>query len=130
MKLVHFLVGLMLIPVCVAASGMVFDLVRGIHSGTSVLPQPVLPLVAGFLIWVAMYYLLPHPVRSYILAHELTHALWASLMGARVTSLKVGKSGGSVTLSKSNFFITLAPYFFPLYTMLVIVVYYLLSIFC
>jgi len=129
MKILHFLVGLLLVPLCVAASGMVFDLVCGIHSGTAVLPPPVLSLVGGFVLWLALYYTVSHPVRSYILAHELTHALWASLMGVEVTSLKVGKSGGSVTLSKSNFLITLAPYFFPLYTVIVIGSYYVLSIF-
>ena len=130
MRIVHFLVGLLLIPICLAASGTVLDLVRGIQSTASLLPPPVLTLAGGFVLWLAIYYTLPHPVRTYILAHELTHALWASLMGARVTSLKVGKSGGSVTLSKSNFLIALAPYFFPLYTIMVIACYYLASIAC
>jgi hypothetical protein len=62
-------------------------------------------------------------------AHELTHALWASVMGAEVLKLEVGKSAGSVSLSRSNFLITLAPYFFPLYTVMVVAGYYLLSVF-
>jgi hypothetical protein len=34
--------------------------------------------------------------------------------------MKIGKNGGHVMLSKSNFIISLAPYFFPFYTGLVI----------
>ena len=50
-------------------------------------------------------------------------------MGARVSRFRVGARGGSVTLSKSNFLITLAPYFFPLYTILVVAAYGALSLF-
>ena len=50
-------------------------------------------------------------------------------MGARISKIKVSKKGGSVHLSKTNFLITLAPYFFPLYTVLVIVGYYVLTAF-
>jgi len=34
-----------------------------------------------------------------------------------------------VTLSKTNFLITLAPYFFPLYTVIVLICYYIMSMF-
>ncbi|HOW96620.1 MAG TPA: hypothetical protein PK634_02405, partial [Kiritimatiellia bacterium] len=47
----------------------------------------------------------------------------------RVSRFRVGARGGSVTLSKSNFLITLAPYFFPLYTILVIALHGLLALF-
>jgi hypothetical protein len=49
-------------------------------------------------------------------------------MGARVSSMRVSRDRGSVTLSKTNFLITLAPYFFPLYTVLIIGLYVLLGI--
>jgi hypothetical protein len=45
-------------------------------------------------------------------------------MGAKVGKMKVSKNGGHVMLSKSNFIISLAPYFFPLYTGLVIALWY------
>jgi hypothetical protein len=38
------------------------------------------------------------------------------------SKLRVSSGGGSVNLTKSNMLITLAPYFFPFYTFLVIVV--------
>jgi hypothetical protein len=51
----------------------------------------------------------------YVAGHELTHALWALLLGQRVTAIKIRKTGGHVMLSGTNSLITLAPYFFPLY---------------
>ncbi len=91
-------------------------------------PFAVWALPSGFVLWVAIYFLLPRPFRTYVLGHELTHALWAMMMGGRVGRIKVGKNGGYVELTKTNFVITLAPYFFPFYAFLVIAAYYLSSI--
>jgi hypothetical protein len=76
--------------------------------------------VAGYALWLAVFAFLPKPMRTYVLGHELTHAIWALLMGARVGGLKVKKTGGQVRTSKTNWFIALAPYFFPFYAMLFI----------
>ena len=59
----------------------------------------------------------------YVFGHELTHALWAWLFGGRVKKMKVTSGGGHVVVTKTNFLITLAPYFFPLYAVMVIVVF-------
>jgi hypothetical protein len=59
----------------------------------------------------------------YVLGHELTHAVWAWLFGAEVRRLKVTSSGGHVMITKTNFLIALAPYFFPLYAVLVVAVF-------
>ena len=69
------------------------------------------------------------PVRTYVLAHELTHALWGYLLGARVSKLRVSRKGGSVMVSKNGLFVTLAPYFFPFYTVCVVLLYGLLALF-
>jgi hypothetical protein len=63
------------------------------------------------------------PMRAYVFGHELTHAFAGILSGAKIKKFKVGRESGSVTLNKDNVWITLAPYFFPLYTFAVIVVY-------
>ena len=44
-------------------------------------------------------------------------------MGGRVGRLKVRRSGGSVELSKSNIWIALSPYFFPIYTWFILSAY-------
>jgi hypothetical protein len=59
----------------------------------------------------------------YVLGHELTHALWTWLFGGEVKKIKVRSSGGHVLISKTNFVIALAPYFFPLYAVIVITVF-------
>ena len=51
---------------------------------------------------------------------ELTHAMWGVAFGARPSKLRVSGSGGSVNLTKTNMLITLAPYFFPFYTFVVV----------
>ncbi len=79
-------------------------------------------LFGGFLLAFVLLLVLPSPTRLYVFGHELTHAVWGLAFGARVSNLKVGLRGGSVMLTKSNVWITLAPYFFPFYTVVVILV--------
>ncbi len=116
-------IGIALWPLAVSVSISTYRLHRYSHdmaleSGLAVWAIPI-----GFLLWIIIFFLLPRPFRTYVLGHELTHALWAILMGGRVGRIKVGKKGGHVELSKSNFIITLAPYFFPFYTALVVAAY-------
>ncbi len=85
--------------------------------------------IGGFAAWLLLNAIFPRPVRTYVLGHELTHALWGMLMGARVSRLRVSNRGGSVNLSKSNVLITLAPYFFPFYSVLALVIFLLVEFF-
>lgn len=66
----------------------------------------------------AAFYLLWHRVRPpeflYTFAHEMTHLLFALVFFKRVSRLVVARDNGEVAISGTNFFITLAPYFFPL----------------
>ena len=86
----------------------------------SIFPPGVVALLAGISSFIVMWVAFPKPVRVYVLGHELTHAAWGLLFGARVSDLRVREHGGSVRLSKSNVLITLAPYFFPFYTIVVV----------
>lgn len=79
-----------------------------------------LAFLGGLLAFALCWMLLSHPVRTYVLGHELTHALWGLMFGAVPSRLRVGTKGGSVNLSKCNLLITLAPYFFPFYTFVVV----------
>ncbi len=80
-------------------------------------------LLAGAACWVVVFLLLPKPMWIYVFGHELTHALWTWLFGGQVKKMKVRSSGGHVVISKTNFVIALAPYFFPLYAVIVIGVF-------
>jgi len=86
-------------------------------------------LALGYGVWILCWFFLPQPVRVYILGHELTHALWAILFGGKAKNLSITPSGGSVKVTKSNVWITLAPYFFPFYTMILIVIFLLVKLF-
>lgn len=79
-----------------------------------------LALLGGMALFAVWWFVSPHPVRTYVLGHELTHALWGLAFGGRASGLKVGSRGGSVRITKSNVLIILAPYFFPFYTFLVL----------
>ena len=54
------------------------------------------------------------------------HVLAVLISGGRVTSIKATSSGGSISATKSNMFIALAPYFFPFYTIIVTIVFFLI----
>ncbi len=130
MRILYGLLGLLLLPVAVAVSRTLLALLVAVRpESDALIPASTLALGGGYTLWLILYFTLPRPVRAYILAHELTHALWGAVMGARVVRMRIQKDRGSVTLTKTNVWITLAPYFFPLYTVLVVAGYYLLAIF-
>lgn len=59
----------------------------------------------------------------YVFAHEMTHAVAGLLCFAKVHQVSVRTTGGFVQLSKSNLFITLAPYCLPFYLIIAVMVY-------
>jgi hypothetical protein len=77
----------------------------------------------GALLWTIAFFGLPKPVLLYVFGHELTHAIWAWMMGARVRKFHVHRDGGYIVTDKRNIWIALAPYFFPLYSIFVILVW-------
>ena len=130
MRWIRRLIGVLMLPLCAATAHTLWDLLVGLQVNSPRLVSPAAAsLAAGFALWVILYACLPRPVRTYVWAHELTHALWAWVFGFRVLGIRVRKNSGAVTLSDSNFLVTLAPYFFPLYTVLAIIAYYLLGLF-
>lgn len=92
--------------------------------GSSVAADTVwVVLLAGGGCWLAIYLLLPKPMWIYVFGHELTHAIWTWLMGGEVKKFKVTSAGGHVVVTRSGFLVALAPYFFPLYAMIVAAVF-------
>ena len=68
---------------------------------------------AGVLAYTLWHRLRP-PAFLYAFIHEFTHLAFALLTGKKVSSFEVNRGGGRVGLSGTNPLITLAPYFFPL----------------
>ena len=114
------IVGLALLPACWAFGRVLVDSVIVAAGGVQFSVEAV-SLLAGMAAFALCWATISHPVRMYVLGHELTHALWGLMFGARPSDVRVSESGGSVNLTKTNMLITLAPYFFPFYTFVVIV---------
>jgi hypothetical protein len=121
---VRFIIGLLLVPVCAGLTRTLSSLIGALRPASpQLVPPEAWALGIGFGLWLMIYLFLPRPVRTYVLAHELTHALWATLLGGRASNLRVSSRGGSVEVTRNHFLVTLAPYFFPLYTMIVLLAY-------
>jgi hypothetical protein len=115
-KWAKFLIAVLLLPVCLGA----------VHALGRVMGQcggadtTWVPFCAGVACWLVIYSLLPKPMWLYVFGHEWTHAVWTWIFGGRVQKMKISSQGGHVLLSKTNFLIALAPYFFPFYAVLVV----------
>ncbi len=118
-KWVKMLIALVLLPVCFGAGQALWRVLRATEDATTVW----VAFLSGAACWVVIYLLLPKPAWIYVFGHELTHVLWTWLCGGRVKRFKASSRGGHVVVTKVNFLITLAPYFFPLYAVLVILVF-------
>jgi hypothetical protein len=118
-KWVKRLIALALLPVCAGAAQALWRVVRA--SGGA--DTTWVPMLSGAACWLVLYVLLPRPTWVYVFGHELTHALWTWLFGGRVKRFRASSTGGHVAITKTNFLIALAPYFFPVYAALVIVLF-------
>ena len=122
-----FLAGLLLLPLAAALTLTCAEALRILAQAPARLPfLHVSAAVAGAALWLLAWFLLPPFTKTYVLGHELTHALWTLFFGGRPSHLRIGEGGGSVRVSKTNVWVTLAPYFFPFYTVLVLLLWFLL----
>jgi hypothetical protein len=114
-KWVKFFLGVLLLPVCAGAASALWRVARSSGAADTIW----IALAAGGGCWLAIYLLLPKPMWVYVFGHELTHAVWTWLMGGQVKKFKASASGGHVIVTRNNFLIALAPYFFPIYSVAV-----------
>jgi len=113
-------IGLALLPACYGYSIEFLRVMSAIYKN----PGTYWGLFAGGgATYLLFHIILPNPLLLHVFGHELTHAIFAKLFGWKVKSMKASNNGGHVKLSGSNFIVTLAPYFFPLYSFIVILVY-------
>ncbi len=113
------ILAVLLLPICVGAASAL----RRVLQGSGGADTTWVPFLSGAACWLIIYLLLPKPMWVYVFGHELTHALWTWLLGGKVKRFKASANGGHVVVNKSNFVIALAPYFFPLYAVLVVLVF-------
>jgi len=124
-KFKSYALAILLLPLCYGMAAALWDILSHFKE----VPEGSFYFVAGIGSYLAFQWVFFRPIRTYVFGHELSHALAAWLSGARVKRFHVSKKGGSVTVSKSNFFVALAPYILPLYALLLMAVYFAIGYF-
>jgi hypothetical protein len=127
---VKFVVALFLLPACAILTQTFFTVfARATLAHRLWAAEEFWFFSLGAILWLIAFFGLPRPMVVYVFGHELTHALWVLLMGGRVSRFRVGRDGGHIVTDRNNFWIALTPYFFPLYSLLVIAAYGILGLF-
>ena len=126
MALLRKLLAVLLLPFAIVAIWVLLKVIIELGiSNSSALP----PFAAGLILYLLLQQLLSKPLRTYVFGHELTHAIAGILSGAKVKSFNVSSSGGSVVMDKRTPFISLAPYFIPIYAFALVALYWLCGFF-
>ena len=122
---------LLLLPLSVV---MVFALMVQLHNAAPVVSNiefwqsiPVWYSVLGALVFLSLkYFRLVEAILiyTYVLGHELTHALAALMCFGKVDAVSVDIDGGYVDTDKDNIFVSLAPYFVPLWMLVWMAVFF------
>ena len=90
---------------------------------------PTYLFIIGFIVYFFLYVLNKNKSFSYVLGHEISHAIISLLFGGKLLSIFVSHKNGSVSTTKDNFIISLIPYCIPFYAVVLSIIYYVLSIF-
>jgi hypothetical protein len=127
---VKFVVGLFLLPLCYILTAAFFSALIQAAGRPHFWVTPEFWFFSlGLICWLIVYFGLPKWLTIYVFGHELTHALMVKIMGGRVSEFNVTRDGGYIVSSKINTWIALAPYFIPIYSVFVIIVYGIVSAF-
>lgn len=119
-----FVAGVLLLPVCwVASKTFLENLSRVTFAHHFWHTEEFYFFGLGALLWAIAFFGLPRPLLIYVFGHELTHAIWVWAMGGRVSEFRVGRGGGYIIANRRDFLVSLAPYFFPLYSIAAIAVF-------
>jgi hypothetical protein len=124
MKFLRNIFAVLLIPAVVVAG---YTLVKSFLYFTVSAGNRYIPFWIGILFYVVFQAILYKPMKTYVFGHELSHAIAGILSGAKIKKFNIRKESGSIVLTKDTILITLAPYFFPIYTSALIIIYIFLG---
>lgn len=122
-KTLKILLAVLFIPIVIAATRAFFKTLGNLN----LLSINLFLLIGGFFIYPIFHIVIIKPMYIYAWGHEVVHVIATWLCGGKVTSFHVSREGGSVTTSKTNLFIRLSPYFIPIHTILLVLLYWILS---
>ena len=113
-RLLQWVLGLLFLPTCFVQSYVFYQSLRQLNhfEGDEVY------FLYGVLLYFLIHTLLFKPVYLYALAHESIHAMVSMAFGGKIASVKASGKGGETRTTKTNVMVELAPYFTPLYTLL------------
>lgn len=123
-----FFVGLALMPISVGLVRSLLAAERALNSPAFFGMSSAVGMFAfGFLLFGLMYSIFRIPALPYVFGHELTHVLFGLFSGARISDFKVRRDKGSVTVSQGGLLMVLSPYFFPIYLVIFLFLFWILS---
>ncbi|MFH1837301.1 MAG: hypothetical protein ABH862_04245 [Candidatus Omnitrophota bacterium] len=119
LKFFRTIIGLLFVPVAIGtakAFGAAISQISFLNGVFHILER-------GTLVYLLFHVLVARPIYLYVLGHETVHVLATWICGGKIVSFNVTPSGGNVSTSKTNFFIELSPYFVPLYTIIIGIIF-------
>jgi len=125
MRILRFIISILLVPVCVIATGSFYNGIFAIKD----VSESGLYFILGALLYSVMHLLLFRLDFLYVFGHESMHALATFCSGGKASNMKVSGKEGSVKTTTPNFFVILAPYLIPIYTVITAIGYFALSFF-
>ncbi|MDP2921473.1 MAG: hypothetical protein Q8O12_03795 [Candidatus Omnitrophota bacterium] len=125
MSALRFIISILLIPVCIITTVSFYDGIISIQD----VSKSALYFLLGALMYSVMHLLLFRLDFLYVFGHESMHALATVFSGGKASNMKVSSKGGSVKTTTPNFFVMLAPYLLPVYTVVVAIIYFILTFF-
>ena len=126
-----FIIGLLLLPICWVSTETLFLLFKNEARAGAFYNSPEFFFFSMGSAVCALLFLIARKNKVclwlYVAGHELTHALFALICRSEVSKVHINWDGGHVRTNRVNFLISLSPYFFPFYTILLILIWALLE---
>jgi hypothetical protein len=123
MRILKLVLGVLGIPLMFGVTFAFYDTVTAVSQLSGILKY----FLWGVASYAVLHLLFFKPTYAYVLGHEAVHAIFAWVMGGKIKSFKVSGEGGSVATDKSNTVIELSPYFVPIYGIILMIVYFVIS---
>ena len=122
-RVLKFVAGVLAVPVMFAVTAAFYANIIQVQEIAGILRY----FVWGIVSYVVLHLLFYKPTYVYVVGHEAVHAAMAWVMGGTINSFKASEEGGSVSTDKSNTAIELGPYFVPIYAIVIMAIYFVVS---
>ncbi len=126
-RCVRWLLALVMIPLSYISTQTLFDTFSAVSKDSFFWYSPEFWLFATGAILMLTWFFTGIKKNAflhlYVLGHELTHALFAMCHLGRIAEFKASADGGYIATDKHNVLISLSPYFFPFWSIMIIGIY-------